>query len=227
MNRIRIPDMGRFEASVEELEQKPLETGKILFYGDSGFTRWSLKYGNRPLEEELPGRNGELAVLNHGLGGSTTEELLYYYPRAVKPWKPKALVFMTYLNDIGFGYSPEDVLDLQSRIFAYARQDVPGIRILACDVRPTAKHLDDPVAMRGVLSKCLEYNELLENYCAKHSDVTLVRHITSPLFFEDPADVGDYLKIRRDIFVEDAVHFNQQGYDLYREFFLTELADLL
>ena len=219
MNRIRIPRVDRFETSVLELEQQPVEPEKIVFYGDSGFTRWSEKYGIRPLEKEILGKDGARIIINHGLGGSTTDDLLYYYPRMVKAWKPKVLVFMTYENDYFHGYSPADTMELQSRIIEYARRDMPGISIYACDKRPTIIGLGELVPWKASLRRALEYNELLTEYCARHDDVTLVRHISSPLFFENPGDAGDYEKVRRDIFIEDRVHFNQRGYDLYAEFF--------
>lgn len=227
MNRIRIPKVDRFEGEVLEIEKQAGDTGKIIFYGDSGFTRWAEKYGNRPMETDLLGKNGEQAVRNHGIGGSTAEDLLYYYHRMVKAWKPKALVFMTYGNDICWGYSPEETLDLQSRIFEYVRRDLPETKIYACDGRPLIKGFGDVGAWRSYMCHVTEYNELLAAYCAKHPDVTLVRHITSPLFFHDPADVGDYGKVRQDTFIEDKVHLNQLGYDLYAEFFRGVLADIL
>lgn len=227
MNRIRIPNVDRYETSVQALEQRGVETGKILFYGDSGFTRWSEAYGNRPLETEILGKNGDRIICNHGLGGSTTEDLLYYYPRMVRAWKPRTLVYMTYANDFSSGYSPEEILALQSRIFEYARRDIPGIRIYTCDVRPMLGSTGTVGAWRAWINRCMEYNELLEDYCAKHDDCTLVRHIESPLFFHDPQDIGDYEKVRQDIFIEDLVHFNQLGYDLYAEFFRGVLQDIL
>ena len=37
------------------------------------------------------------------------------------------------------------------------------------------------------------------------------------MFFENSEDVGGYNNVRTDIFVEDGVHFNQDGYDLFGE----------
>lgn len=227
MNRIRVSNISRLESEAKAYEVQPVERGKILFYGDSGFTRWSEQYGNQPLETEILGKDGSRALINHGLGGSTTDELLYYYPRMVKAWEPRALVYMTYVNDFYYGYSPTETMELQSRIFEYARRDIPGIRIYACDARPIIKSLGELVPWKAFLRRTLEYNELLAEYCARHEDATMVCHIESPLFFENPQDVGDYEKVRKDIFIEDQVHFNQNGYTLYREFFHDVLKELL
>ena len=211
----RVP-LKRLEKSILEFEQQPIETGKILFYGSSGFTRWKPKYGHRPLEEDIPG------CINHGFGSSTAEELLYYYPRAIKPWEPRALVVSIVHNDRGWGYSPNEILTDLAKLFEYARTDFPGIRLYACDTRPTLKFTAE-----ATLRYCNEFHTLLKEYCARHEDTTYVCHIDSPLWFEKPEDVGDYTKVRTDIFVEDQVHFNQAGYDLYTTFMKDVLKDIL
>jgi len=49
----------RYEKTVESYERQPVETGKILFFGSSGFTNWRLgKYDNRPLEEDIRMKDG-------------------------------------------------------------------------------------------------------------------------------------------------------------------------
>lgn len=210
-------NLTRLEKEVIAYEQQPVETGKILFYGSSGFTRWKPdRWGHRPLEEDISG------AINHGFGSSTAEELLYYYPRLIKPWAPRALVVSIVHNDRGFDYSVDEIMTNLAKLFAYARTDFPGIRIYACDTRPTLKFRTDAhVLYRN------EFHQMLQAYCDRHEDTTYVCHIESPLWFENPADVGDYDKVREDIFVDDAVHFNQKGYDLYKEFITNVLKDIL
>ena len=223
---IRLTDIARLEDSVLEYEKVPVQENMILFYGDSGFTRWHPRYGNPDLEQEICMKDGSQAVINHGFGTSTAEEQLYYYNRMVRPWKPRALVLMSYCNDRDLAYSPAEIVALQARLMAYARKDIPGIRFFVCDARPVALHMDD-LCWMSWSNHLLEYNQLIAQYCEKYDDCTLVRHIDSPLFFNDPKDVGDYAKIRRDVFVEDQVHYNPQGYALYKEFFTNILDHLL
>lgn len=117
-----------YENSVKLIEERgPIEEGKIIFYGSSGFTRWSEKHGNRNIQDMILGKNGEKVILNHAFGGSTVEELLYYYPRLIRPYKPKALCISCYLNDFSFGYTVQEIMMLLSRLLEYARTDMPGI----------------------------------------------------------------------------------------------------
>ena len=219
----RVP-LKRLESRIVEFEQETIHTGKILFYGSSGFTRWKPKYGMRPLEEEILGKDGSLACINHGFGSSTAEELLYYYPRAIKPWAPRALVISSVHNDRGWGYSPNEIMTNLAKLMEAARTDFPGIRFYLCDARPTLKYNAD-----SVKRFCVEFQQLCKEYCARHEDTTIIYHADCVGFWKDPADAGafDAEKIRNDIYVADQIHFNQLGYDLYKDFMVKVLDDVL
>ena len=216
-------DLKRLEDRIEKFEEQPIETGQILFYGDSSFTRWGPRHGNRPLAEDICMKDGSPAAINHGFGTSTAEEQLYFYDRAVRPWKPRALVLQTFGNDHGLGYSPMEIVNLYARLCAYARHDMPGIKLYLCNIRPLITYTENPVSIELVK----EYNSLLKAYCERHDDCIYVDHTKSPLFYDSPEDMGGYEKIREDVFIEDKVHYNQKGYDLYKEFFLEVLDDIL
>lgn len=140
----------------------------------------------------------------------------------ILPLKPRALVFSIVHNDRGMGYTPDEVVTNLAKLFAYARTDFPGIRLYACDCRPTLKFVTE-----DRLSYMQEFNRILKEYCDVHEDTTFVDHIHHPIWFDDPKDAGNYKKVRRDIFVEDDVHFNQLGYDLYARFMKEVLQDIL
>ena len=216
-------DLSRLEDSIKKFEEKKIETGKIMFYGNSGFTRWCKRWGHRDLEDDILAKDGSRIAINHGFGTSTTEEQLYYYRRAVLPWKPKALVLLSYGNNASSGYSPSEMINLLARLCAWARCDIPGIKFYLCNCRPLITYAENPIRQWAVK----EYNYLLESYCNRHDDCIYVDHTKSPLFYDDPADMGGYQKIRSDIFVEDNIHYNQKGYDVYKEFFLEVLSDIL
>ena len=196
------------------------EQGLILFYGASNFTRWSTKWHHRPLEEDILRKDGSRAAVNHGFGTSTAEELLYYYPRLVKPWKPRALVIAGLGNDLSAGYTVDEIVALQARVLDWARHDFPGIRLYFCNRQPTGK----PANTKRVIA-CQESNELIRDYCERHEDTTLADALAFPDWWVE-GRVGDYTAVREELFVEDG-HFNQAGYDLYKKFFLQVLDDIL
>lgn len=220
---VRLENINWLEHYMLEFDKEPIETGKIMFYGDSGFTRWSEKWGHRPLAEDIRMKDGSLAAVNHGFGTSTVEEQLYFYHRAVYPWKPRALVLRSFGNDLGAGYSPAEIVFLKARLCDYARHDFPGIRLYLLGARLSLKNRDNS-STRNFIQ---QHNELLEAYCEKHEDCVYVQDSNISGLYDSPEHVGDPNHLREDIFVEDRVHFNQKGYDIYRDFFLDLLDDIL
>ena len=223
MYELKVKDLRRLESRIEKMEQKPVEKGMILFYGSSAFTRWSTKYGHRPLEEDIRMKDGSVAAVNNGFGGSTIEEGLYYYDRAVRPWQPRAIVLRFFPNDLSFGYTPAEILALLAQFCNWARADFPGVKLYICDAMPHKR-----TANNGTW-RCFanQFNRLVQEYCDENQDCTCVSQSRWPGFYNDPADAGDYTKIRMDIWVEDEVHMTQEGYDMYRDLFLDALDDIL
>ncbi len=223
MFELKIGDLKKFENVVLEYEKQPIEKGKILFYGSSGFTRWSAIYGNRPLEEDIRMKDGSPAAVNHGFGGSTVEEGLYYYNRMVKPWEPRAIVVRFFPNDVKFGYAPIELVNMIAQLCNWARADFPGVKLYLCDAMPHLRYVNNKI-WHGLAKR---FNKILKEYCDANEDCVYVGQSTWPGFYTDPADAGDYSKIRQDIWVADEAHFTQEGYDIYRDLFLDALDDIL
>ena len=218
------------ENSILKYEEEPIEKGKILFYGHSLFTRWgSPKWGFRRLDEDIRMKDGSLACVNHGFGTSTSEELLYYYPRMVRPWEPRALVLATYGNDGMYGYDVEDIMRNIGKICAWARTDFPGIKIFLTESHPNPKQKGATVRDEWNTSKQRRerFHRLLKAYASLHEDTTVIELWNRPEFFETPEDVGNFQKVREDIFAEDKVHPNQAGYDILANIFREALDELL
>ncbi len=215
------------EKDILRYEQQPIEEGLIMFYGSSCFTRWSEHRNNPSLEKEILRKDGSRAIVNHGFGTSTVEELLYYYPRLVRPWKPRAMVITCYLNDYTYNYSVEEVMFLLKRLLEYARTDMPGIRFYLADIHHTTNHIDEKEKWSPFKHYRKQINAELKAYCEAHDDCTYLCHADFPLFYEKAEDVGDYDKVRRDLFVEDKVHYTPEGYQIYKEFYRQALDEIL
>ena len=223
MFEMKVGNLRSYEGTIRKYEEEPIQKGMILFYGSSGFTRWSTKYERRPLEEDIRMKDGSPAAVNHGFGGGTMEEGLYYYNRMVKPWEPRAIVLRFFPNDINQAYSPAELVYLIAQFCNWCRADIPGVKLYLCDAMPHQCYTNNMMWQR--LAK--QYNKLLKAYCDAHEDCVYVCQSGWPGFYEDPADAGDYRKVRQDIWIGDAMHFTQEGYDIYRDLFLDALDDIL
>ena len=189
------------EKAVCRYEEEPIVKGQIVFYGPSNFTRWSTKWGMTPLRESVLGKSGAPCCINRGFGSSCAEHQLYYYHRMVKPLAPKVLVYASFGNSLSFGYSPEETFELAQRVITYTLTDFPDCRIYLCAAGRSKKFIE------GYAEAAAKYNALLKEFVDN----------TPNCFWLDPAA---YAPLQRDdIFVEDEVHFNQEGYHLYADYF--------
>ena len=214
----------RFEDRILAYESVPIETGKILFYGHSLFTRCSFitKAGkdNPRLVDEIRMKDGSQACINHGFGTSSAADLLYYYSRLVRPYKPRVLVLATGGNDVGFGYSANEIMEIEARVIDWAQADFPGIKIYCLGPGPSIKYKGPDTVATRVRA---EYDQILEDYCARKENVEYVSLVKQPFFYESPEAIGDRDRVRDDLFVPDG-HMNPLGYTLFFEF-LRELLD--
>ena len=190
-----------------EREEQP--QGQIVFYGPSYFTRWSERYGMKPLRDCLMGDSGRKCVVNRGFGSSSAEHQLYYYPRAVRPLNPKVLVYTSHANGPSFGYSDEESWELAQRVIAWAKTDFPGIRIYLVGAHPSRDQTEENIEAKR------RYNRTVKDFAEK----------TENCFFLDVLERPELRQ--KDIFVEDGVHFNQAGYDLYEAFYREALKEEL
>ena len=222
-------EVRKLESRIEKYESVPVQTGKILFYGHSLFTHCSWIFrpqtNTKPLlEDNVRMKDGSQAILNHGFGTSCADDLLYYYDRMVRPYKPRALVLATAGNDIGYGYSAKEIMEVQARIIQWAQADFPGIPIYCFSSGLSVKHKESVNVYTRVRD---EYNQFLEDFCAHTENCVYVPLHKQAFAFDDPADAGNYDKIREDIFDEDKNHLNPLGYTLFMDFVRELLDDLL
>lgn len=197
------------EAQVAAYEAEPAETGKIVFYGPSYYTRWSKKWGHIPLAEALRGQSGAPCCINRGFGSSCAEHQLYYYPRMIRPLAPKVLVYCPTANNGCFGYDNKESFELAQRVVTYALCDFPEITvyIAGCQAKREMSAQD--------MADADELNAMLAQFAA---DTPRCRFF-NPLSCEA-------LRAPEN-FVADGVHFNQVGYDAYTAYFKEILKDEL
>ncbi|MBE6555904.1 MAG: hypothetical protein E7663_06760 [Ruminococcaceae bacterium] len=199
------------ETAVREYEKEEQKQRQIVFYGPSYFTRWSKAYGMKPMAEVLRGKSGASCVINRGFGSSCAEHQLYYYDRMIRPLAPSVLVYHFHGNGSSFGYSAQESFEIAQRVIAYARTDFPDIRIYLVGVHPTKKDFN-----WSEQADAERIDRAMRNFAAETPNC----HFVDVLHYEP--------LMRKDIFVEDGVHFDQAGYDiyadLYREVLKEELA---
>jgi lysophospholipase L1-like esterase len=161
--------------------------GAILLAGDSQFYRW------KTLAEDLPG----YTVVNRGIDSFQSPDLLYYLDRLVLPYKARLIVLHVGGNDVHNGRTPAQVLADFRAFVSRVRAVQPGVPIAFTSITPSpGRWAEAPTR--------LEANRLVKNYVATERG----------LHFIDLWDafLGPDGRPREDLYVEDRIHPNHDGY---------------
>ena len=141
----------------------------------------------------------------------------------MKPWAPRVLVLNAFSNDPAKVYSPAETMNYLALICDYATADFPDIQIFCLSAATCPKRngtVDYFVRARR------EYDQLLEDYCARKENCTFINQSQWDMFYATPEDKENNI-VRADIFADDQTHLNQAGYDLYKEYFKEFLDEYL
>lgn len=181
-------DMQRFEALDA---QAPPPRDAVLFIGSSSIRFWDT------LAADFPG----VPVVNRGFGGSEIRDSTWYADRIVMPYRPRKIVLYAGDNDLSSGRSPMRVQEDFHAFVERVRRDLPDVEIayIANKPSPARAHLLD--AQRHA-------NALIASDAARLR-VEFIDVFTPMLDARGQP--------RTDLFVEDRLHLNRAGYELWRE----------
>ena len=191
-----LPDPTRFETAIQRFEEadraSPPPENAIVLTGSSSIMYWN---------EEAPADLAPLTVIPRGFGGSIMHDLLHYLDRVVLTYKPRAVLIYEGDNDTGRNNIPNDVI--MSHVeegIARIHTALPGTRIYLLSVKPSiARVATWPVAQA-----------LNARYKALADSNPLVTYVdvATPFLQADGT-------VMTDIFVDDNLHLNEKGYDIW------------
>lgn len=172
---------------------KAQDQGAIVFVGDSITEGW------RMLDQDFAGL--PLKVVNRGIGGDTTPNLLYRLQDDVLDLHPRALVLTIGTNDLGEHTPPADIADNLRQIHQRIRAACPGIPIAWCLVMP--RKGDDTYPER-----IHELNALIVEIAGSDPGVTVCDTFAALALPDGSSKPED--------FVPDRLHLNSGGYAAWR-----------
>jgi len=181
-------DIQKFEAADKANPPKP---GAIVFIGSSSIEHW------KDVASDFPDKR----VLNRGFGGSRIADSTYYAGRFIVPYKPSMVVFYAGDNDINDGHSAQQVFDDYVAFVARVRKDLPATPIAYISIKPSPSRAKLLPVMR-------EANAKVRAYAATHPHLIYIDVASKML------DAGG--QPRAELFLEDRLHMNRAGYDLWR-----------
>lgn len=180
-----------FEAA--DAAQFPPE-GAVLGIGSSSMRGW---HGN--IAEDL----APLTVIPRGFGGSNMNDAVYFMDRIVLPYKPSKILLYEGDNDIAGGHPPQQVVAKYIEFIDRVHAELPKTKIYIIAVKPSPSRWN-------VWPQMQETNALLKQLCELDDRLVFVDVATAMM---DESGV----KVREDIFLNDRLHMNRQGYLIWRE----------
>ena len=190
----RTPD--KFEPEIRKFEvvdkRTPPPAGAVLFTGSSSIRLWT------NLTADLPGRQ----VLNRGFGGSQMSDLLHFFDRVVVPYHPSMIVVYEGDNDLEEGKTVDAVHADFRTFLRRVREKLPDTSVTLLAVKPSP-------ARRRLLAEQRDLNLRLRDLAATEPGLGFIDTAT-PLLAPDGS-------MRPELYREDGLHLNADGYALWRK----------
>jgi lysophospholipase L1-like esterase len=181
----------RFEKNVQAYEAAdkatPPPKGAILLLGDSQFYRW------KTLHDDLP----EYTIINRGIDAFQFSDILNFFDRLAPPYKPRMIVLHVGGNDVHNGKTAEQTLADFKTFVEKARAVQPDIPIAFSSITPGPGRWDEADRRKRT-------NRLIKDYIATRKNLHFI-------------DLWDAMltpdgKPREELWVEDRIHPNHDGY---------------
>jgi lysophospholipase L1-like esterase len=182
-----------FEAEVRDLERfiagRSNGNRPPVFYGSSSIRLWDT------LADDFDPR-----VLRIGFGGSTLEACDYFFARLVPPVHPQSLLLYAGDNDLGDGRSVDEVFHSFRSLAGKVANQLGRIPFGFVSIKPSP-------ARYPIIDHIRRLNDLV-----RHE----IESIPSGYYIDVySAMLGDVGKPRAELFLEDGLHLNHDGYRLW------------
>lgn len=169
----------------------PSPENGVLFIGSSSIRLWD------GLAADFPG----ITVINRGFGGSELRDSTYYADRIIAPYAPRKILIYAGDNDLSSGRSPQQLREDFRAFVSRVRRDLPKVEIAYIAVKPSPSR-----------AHLLEAQRLANALIAADAGALDVEFID---IFTPMLDATG--KPREELFLEDRLHMNRAGYEIWRD----------
>lgn len=164
----------------------------ILFVGSSSIRKWGT------LQRDF----GSYVVMNRGIGGAVTNDLIFYADQLIFKYKPRQIIIYVGENDLPQATATADtVFQRFVNLYTLIRSRLPDIPIGYIALKPSpsrARYFDKAVAA----------NKLIRDFLATKPNTRFI-DIFRPMLKDGQANKA--------LFVGDMLHMNPKGYKIWEE----------
>jgi len=170
----------------------------ILFVGSSSFAKW------KDVADYFPG----YIIVNRGFGGSTLLDVIRYAYDIIVPYQPKQVFIYAGDNDLAEGASVAEVVTRLKTLFQLIRINVPNATMDYISIKPSPSR-------ENLMPKMKEANKQIEAFLKTQKNTGFI-NVFSPMLNADGQP-------KPEIFVEDRLHMNADGYAIWKKTILPYL----
>lgn len=189
-----IPFQKEVDNRAKEIDEAGWVKGSAVFTGSSSVRMW------KNLQEQFP----DAAIINSAFGGSTADQLLMHLNKTVLRFEPAKVFIYEGDNDINSGQEISDIMENLDELVTKIHSEYPNAIVNLIAAKPSPSRWDKKVSY-------LALNDLIRQYATTHDKVHIVN--VWDIMLDDTG------KPRADIFIEDNLHMNEKGYELWKEIF--------
>jgi len=165
----------------------------ILFIGSSSIRKW----------DDLERTFADYVVMNRGIGGAITNDIIYYANDIVFPYHPRQIVIYVGENDAPDEKTTADsILNRTKHLMTVLRTQLPDVPIVYLAMKPSPSRVK-------YQNKVKTANDLIRAYLKTEKNTTFIDIYTLMLTPDG--------KLRPELFVEDMLHMNKDGYQIWRD----------
>ncbi|MFP3831993.1 GDSL-type esterase/lipase family protein [Chryseobacterium sp. SIMBA_028] len=173
-------------------QQNPPSRDAILFLGSSSFTKWT------DVADYFPTKT----IINRGFGGSRLTDLNYFADDLLAPYQPKQIIIYCGENDFADNHQlkAQKVVKRYKTLYRKIRERFPNIEVdyISIKYSPSREKL---------WPQMKEANKRISAFMKKEPNAEFI-DVTKAM--EDANG-----NVRKDIFVEDMLHFKPEGYQIW------------
>ena len=192
-----------WEFSIEAYEasdaENPPAPGSIVFVGSSSILLWDTLS-----EDMIP-----MLVLNRGFGGSVIAHVTHFANRIVLPYEPSAIVLYAGDNDIALGLSADCTLRDFEAFVEHIHAAAPGSPIYFISIKPSPSRMQ-------LWSDMERANQLIEARTTTNAALHFI-DVSDAMLDEQGQPIPE-------LFLEDGLHMNPAGYQLWTSIIQPTLA---
>jgi len=189
-------NFSRWEKEMAAFERmdatNPSPKGAIVFTGSSTIRLWNT----------LPSDFPNCKIINRGFGGCEIEDVTHFADRIIFPYEPRTVFLRAGGNDLWAGKSPERVFDDFKDFVRTVHSKLPETEIVFISLSPS-------IARWKQADKEELVNRLVRGYVQTNQHLKYVETFGIPLDQKGQP--------RPELFRDDKLHFNGEGYKLLAE----------